>query len=117
MAQFSSNNSVREDEERPKGTWSTLPRSSLQSREPSTGGAPDQARPQAAEGKNGKLHLGAAGWIVEEAIGKGVRVAPWVVKEQKKSLYNSLVGFWPRAGRNLVTEMPINIQKLEEEVV
>lgn len=48
---------------------------------------------RAAEGKNERLHLSAAGWIVEEGTGKGVRVAPWVIKEQKKSLYSSLVGF------------------------
>lgn len=33
-----------------------------------------------------------AGWIVAEGPDKGVRVAPWVIKEQKKELYYSLVG-------------------------
>lgn len=35
---------------------------------------------------------GIAGWIVEEGSMKGVRVAPWVVAEEIKPLYCSLVG-------------------------
>lgn len=35
----------------------------------------------------------AAGWIIDEGSEKGVRVAPWVIEEQKKALRCSLVGF------------------------
>lgn len=82
---------------------------------------------RAAEGKNEQLHLSAAGWIVEEGTGKGVRVAPWVIKEQKKSLYSSLVGFLKSKSDGLKEveswleccwgKLPHNIQLLDNQVV
>lgn len=33
-----------------------------------------------------------AGWVVEEGYKKGVRVAPWVLKNEKEVLLCSLVG-------------------------
>lgn len=43
--------------------------------------------------KTGTAKNRVAGWIVYDGREKGMRVAPWVVKEQKKSLFNSLIGF------------------------
>lgn len=34
-----------------------------------------------------------AGWIIANGTEKGIRVAPWVVQEQKKNLFFSLIGF------------------------
>ena len=42
---------------------------------------------------------------MEEGIGRGVRVAPWVVKEHKKSLYNSLVGFFLKSNAEGLEEI------------
>ena len=88
LAQFSSKNSERRGKERSQGAWNM--QSSFHAGETNTAGASEPAREQ---GRNNSLCSGTAGWLVEEGEGKGVRVAPWVVKEQKKSLYNSLVGF------------------------
>ena len=70
---------------------------------------------------------GPPGWVVVEGKGKGVRVAPWVVKEQKKSLYNSLVGFLKSKLEGIEQieswiqtccgQLPINAQKLDEQVI
>lgn len=48
---------------------------------------------------------------MEEGTRRVVRVAPWVIKEQKNSLYSSLVGFlksknrWLAAGRKMVGKL------------
>lgn len=34
-----------------------------------------------------------AGWVVNDGEERGVRVAPWVVKKEKQSLYCRLIGF------------------------
>ena len=64
---------------------------------------------------------------MEEDTGKGVRVAQWVVKEQKRSLFNSLVGFLKASSvsieqieswiYNCCGQLPLKLQKLEEQVV
>lgn len=92
-----------------------------------SGGIPEQAKVRAAEGKNDRAHLRAAGYIVEEGTGRGVRVAPWVIKEQKKSLYSSLVGFLKSKSDGLKQveswlescwgKMPHNMQMLDDQVV
>lgn len=64
---------------------------------------------------------------MEEDTGKGVRVAPWVVTQQKRSLVTSLVGFlkeklasteqiefWIQESCAL---LPFKLQKLDERVV
>lgn len=38
-------------------------------------------------------NTGATRWIINDGIEKRVHVAPWVVKDQKKTLFSSLVGF------------------------
>ena len=75
----------------------------------------------------GKLKPKVPGWIIEEGSEKVVRVAPWVIKEQKKNLYCSLVGFsenqnsWTSADSTLAQamlgKMPVNVLLLEDHVV
>lgn len=74
-----------------------------------------------------RWQVGAAGWIAEEGIERGVRVALCVVKEQKKALYNSLVGFLNSNAKGLEEvatwletwwgKMAQNIQVLDVQVV
>lgn len=45
------------------------------------------------EGVGEAQKMKPAGWIVDDGKEKAVKVASWVVKEQKKSLFYSLVGF------------------------
>ena len=52
----------------------------------------EKEKASVAEGKFNRLHSKAAGWIVEERTRRGVRVASWVIKEQKTSLYCSPMG-------------------------
>lgn len=84
IAHYSSNRRVKGDQERPSGGWKANPQSSSSSR-----GIPKRG----VEGNTNREQLRAAGWSVEEGMGRGVRVAPWVIKEQKRSLSNSLVCF------------------------
>lgn len=82
---------------------------------------------RAAEGKNDRAHLRAEGYIVEEGTGRVIRVAPWVIKEQKKSLYSGLVGFLKSKSDGLKHveswlemcwgKMPHNMQMLDNQVV
>ena len=127
LAKFSANSRARKEKERSKWGWNAFMQSSFQSGDPSTEVVSDQARSQGAEGKNDGLCSIAAGSLVEENTGNSVRVAPWVVKEQKKSLYKSLVGFLKSESVGLEQieqwlltscgQMPLNIQKLDKQVI
>lgn len=74
-----------------------------------------------------RWQVGAAGCIVEKGIEGGVRVALWVVKERKKALYNTLVGFLNSNAEGLEDvatwletwwgKMAQNIQMLDAQVV
>ena len=122
LAQFSSKNSKRKGKERSQGGWNM--QSSFHTGETNTAGASEPAREQ---GRNDSLCSGTAGWLVEEGEGKGVSVAPWVVKEQKKSLYNSLVGFLKSKSEGIEQieswiqkccgQLPLIVQKLDEQVI
>lgn len=81
---------------------------------------------RAVKGNCERLNSKAA-WIVEEGTRKGVRGAPWVIKEQKTSLYHSLVGFLKSKSGNIKqTEKwldrcagisPCNTQMLDDQVL
>ena len=86
LAKFCPNIKKRRGEESSKRDWKNFRQSSFWHEEHHMGEVQDQRSKQEEEER-------LAGWIVEEDKGKGVRVAQWVVKEQKRSVFNSLVGF------------------------
>lgn len=48
------------------------------------------------------LSFHKAGWIVNAGEEKGVHVTPWVVAEETKNLYCSLVGFLKSGGEGFM---------------
>lgn len=86
IAQFNSNKSVTKVQVRPSDGWKATPQLPFQVEV-----FPEKEKASVAEGKFNRLHSKAAGWIVEERARRGVRVAAWVIKEQKTYLYCSLV--------------------------
>lgn len=95
------------------------------------GGDPnmEEAQPSDTMKENwaGLLSWKVAGWIVEDGFWKGVRVAPWVVKQQKQTLYCSSVGFLKSKMNGLMRSelsiescwgrKPVNIKMLDDNVV
>eukprot|EP00268_Persea_americana_P009560 TRINITY_DN13823_c0_g2_i8.p1 TRINITY_DN13823_c0_g2~~TRINITY_DN13823_c0_g2_i8.p1 ORF type:complete len:414 (+),score=87.35 TRINITY_DN13823_c0_g2_i8:1496-2737(+) len=119
LAKFSPNIKTRSGEESSLRDWKNFRQSSFWHEEHHMGEVQDQRSKQEEEER-------LAGWIVEDDTGKGVRVAQWVVKEQKRSLFNSLVGFLKATVSieqieswiyKCCGQLPLNLQKLEEQVV
>eukprot|EP00268_Persea_americana_P002365 TRINITY_DN10711_c0_g2_i1.p1 TRINITY_DN10711_c0_g2~~TRINITY_DN10711_c0_g2_i1.p1 ORF type:complete len:318 (-),score=66.73 TRINITY_DN10711_c0_g2_i1:542-1495(-) len=89
----------------------------------------EEAQPSYTMKENwaGLLKWKVAGWIVEDGFWKGVRVAPWVVKQQKQTLYCSLVGFHKSKTNGLMRSelwiescwgrKPVNIKMLDDNIV
>ena len=105
LAQFCPNTRKSRGEETTKRDWKAFRQSSFWGGEHHTGEVQHQRSRIGEEARSNKPGLDVVGWIVEEDTRKGVRVAQWVVRQQKRFLVNSLVGF--------LKEKSVSIEQIE----
>ena len=127
IAQFSSNRRGKKDQERSKERWEATSRPFYPAEEFPPIGFSEKVLARAVEGNCERLNSKVVGWIAKEGTRKGVRVAPWVIKEQETSLYHSLVGFLKsKSGDIKQTDQwldscagirPCNTQTLDDQVI